>query len=69
MSARTCLQAIEETPRFRAGGIVDVCGGVIPRQDYQFLFDAGVAALFGPGTNVLAAAREVMDLAEGRGRN
>ena len=52
-----------------AGEIIVVCGGVIPRQDYQFLYDAGVAAIFGPGTNVLEAAKAVLDLAEGRGRN
>jgi methylmalonyl-CoA mutase len=62
-------QLIEALRSMGAGDMIVVCGGVIPRQDYQFLFDAGVAAVFGPGTNVLAAAREVMDLAEGRGRN
>jgi methylmalonyl-CoA mutase len=62
-------QLIESLREKGAGEIIVVCGGVIPRQDYQFLFDAGVAAVFGPGTNVLAAAREVMDLVEGRGRN
>jgi methylmalonyl-CoA mutase len=62
-------QLIEALRSAGAGDVIVVCGGVIPRQDYQFLFDAGVAAVFGPGTNVLAAAREVMDLAEGRGRN
>ena len=67
---KTLLPQLIETLREKgAGDIIVVCGGVIPRQDYQFLFDAGVAALFGPGTNVLAAAREVMDLVEGRGRN
>ena len=67
---KTLLPQLIETLREKgAGDIIVVCGGVIPRQDYQFLFDAGVAAVFGPGTNVLAAAREVMDLVEGRGRN
>jgi methylmalonyl-CoA mutase len=62
-------QLIEALRSAGAGDVIVVCGGVIPRQDYPFLFDAGVAAVFGPGTNVLAAAREVMDLVEGRGRN
>ncbi len=43
-------------------------GGVVPRQDYQFLFDHGVAAVFGPGTNVLDAARALVDLVEGKRR-
>ena len=41
-----------------AGEILVVCGGVIPQQDYGFLKDAGVAAIFGPGTNIPEAARE-----------
>ena len=39
-----------------------VCGGVIPSQDYQELFDAGVAAIYGPGTNIPQAAAEVIAL-------
>ena len=39
-----------------------VCGGVIPPQDYEFLDEAGVAAVFGPGTNIPEAAAEVLDL-------
>ncbi|MAZ71144.1 methylmalonyl-CoA mutase [Porticoccus sp.] len=39
-----------------------VCGGVIPTQDYQELFDAGVAAIYGPGTNIPQAAAEVIAL-------
>jgi methylmalonyl-CoA mutase len=42
--------------------IVVVVGGVVPAQDYEFLRDAGVAAVFGPGTNVPAAASEVLRL-------
>jgi methylmalonyl-CoA mutase len=52
-----------------AGNVIVVCGGVVPRQDYQFLHDHGVSAVFGPGTNVLDAARAVLDLMEGRRRN
>ncbi|MDH6264961.1 methylmalonyl-CoA mutase [Rhizobium sp. SG_E_25_P2] len=52
-----------------AGHIIVVCGGVIPRKDYQFLYGAGVAAVFGPGANVVDAARAVLDLAEGKLRN
>lgn len=46
--------------------MIVVVGGVVPRQDHQFLLDHGVAAVFGPGTNVLDAARSVLDLLEGR---
>ena len=42
--------------------IIVVCGGVIPQQDYDFLKMAGVAAIFGPGTNIPNAAKEVLDL-------
>jgi methylmalonyl-CoA mutase len=52
-----------------AGEIVVVVGGVVPRQDYQYLYDHGVAAVFGPGTNVLDAANAVLDLLEGKRRN
>jgi methylmalonyl-CoA mutase len=45
-----------------AGDILVICGGVIPQQDYRFLFDAGVKAIFGPGTNIPAAAKEILDL-------
>ena len=43
-----------------ASDILVVCGGVIPQQDYDFLREAGVGAIFGPGTNILHAAREVI---------
>ncbi|PSH56523.1 methylmalonyl-CoA mutase [Phyllobacterium sophorae] len=49
--------------------IIVICGGVIPRKDYNFLQEHGVSAIFGPGTNVVDAARAVLDLAEGRLRN
>jgi len=52
-----------------AENVVVVVGGVIPRQDYDFLLENGVAAVFGPGTNVLDAANTVLDLIEGRIRN
>jgi methylmalonyl-CoA mutase len=49
--------------------IIVVCGGVVPRGDYEFLTKAGVAAIFGPGTNVLDAMRGMLDLLEGVKRN
>jgi methylmalonyl-CoA mutase len=48
--------------------IVVVVGGVVPAQDYEFLHDAGVAAVFGPGTNIPAAASEVLGLLRHRRR-
>jgi methylmalonyl-CoA mutase len=45
-----------------AAEILVVCGGVIPAQDHQFLKSAGVAAIFGPGTNIPQAATEVLGL-------
>jgi methylmalonyl-CoA mutase len=48
------------------GDVTVIVGGVIPEQDYAFLLDAGVAAIFGPGTNVLAAAFSVLNQIEGK---
>ncbi|MEE4118954.1 MAG: methylmalonyl-CoA mutase [Paracoccaceae bacterium] len=45
-----------------AGDIIVVCGGVIPHQDYEFLKAAGVKAIFGPGTNIPAAAENILGL-------
>jgi methylmalonyl-CoA mutase len=42
--------------------IMVIVGGVIPHQDYQFLYDAGAAAIFGPGTSVSAAAIKMLEL-------
>ena len=48
--------------------IVVVCGGVIPPQDYEFLAEQGVAAIFGPGTNIPQAAHEILGLIRRRRR-
>jgi len=45
-----------------AGDIIVICGGVIPQQDYQFLYDNGVKAIFGPGTNIPKAAQDILGL-------
>jgi methylmalonyl-CoA mutase len=55
-------QLVEELRAVGAGNVVVVCGGVIPPRDYDALHRAGVAAVFGPGTNIPAAARKVLDL-------
>ena len=53
---------IEALRREGAGDILVVCGGVIPPKDYDFLKKAGVAAIYGPGTNIPAAAAEILGL-------
>ncbi len=57
---------IEALKAARAEDIIVVCGGVIPPQDYQALLDAGVAAIYGPGTNIPHAAAEVIGLVRRR---
>lgn len=53
-------QLIEELKRRGGSHIQITVGGVIPAQDYQFLYDAGVACIFGPGTRIPVAAIEVI---------
>jgi len=55
-------QLIEALRAAGAGDVLVVCGGVIPPGDHQFLRDTGVAAVFGPGTNIPTAASQVLDL-------
>jgi methylmalonyl-CoA mutase len=42
--------------------IMVVAGGVIPEQDYDFLYDAGCAGIFGPGTKIPSAAIEILEI-------
>ena len=55
-------QIIDELKRQGAEDILVVCGGVIPAQDYDALYKAGVSAIYGPGTNIPKAAAEVLEL-------
>jgi methylmalonyl-CoA mutase len=55
-------QLIEELRANGGGDILVVCGGVIPPQDHQELRDAGVVAIFGPGTHIPTAASDVLRL-------
>lgn len=55
-------QVIEELKKAGRSDILVVAGGVIPQKDYDYLFDAGVAAVFGPGTSIPIAAQEVLSL-------
>ncbi len=55
-------KTIEELKKRGAAHIVVVAGGVIPPQDYEFLFDKGVAAIFGPGTSIPQAAIDILNI-------
>jgi methylmalonyl-CoA mutase len=55
-------QVIEELKKLGRDDIMVICGGVIPAQDYQYLYDAGAVAIFGPGTSVSKAAIEILTL-------
>ncbi|MDH3789334.1 MAG: methylmalonyl-CoA mutase [Xanthomonadales bacterium] len=55
-------QVIEGLKKENAEDIIVICGGVIPPQDYDSMLALGVSAVFGPGTNILLAAHEVLDL-------
>ncbi|UWP92877.1 methylmalonyl-CoA mutase [Aliiroseovarius crassostreae] len=53
------VQALKEQG---AEDIIVICGGVIPQQDYDFLYESGVKAIFGPGTNIPEAAEKVLQI-------
>jgi len=55
-------QVIEELKNYGREDIMVIVGGVIPPQDYQFLFDAGAVAVFGPGTKISEAAIQILDV-------
>ena len=64
---RTLVPQLVEALR-QAGGddILVICGGVIPAQDYAQLRAAGTAAIYGPGTNIPEAARDILTLIRAR---
>jgi len=53
---------VEELKKLGRDDIMVICGGVIPSQDYKFLYDSGVVAIFGPGTSVAAAGKKVLSI-------
>ncbi len=55
-------QVLNQLKEMNAEDIIVICGGVIPEQDHQELLTAGVSAIFGPGTNILNAAQDVLEL-------
>lgn len=64
---KTLVPALVSAVKEQGGeDILVVCGGVIPQQDYDYLHQQGVAAVYGPGTNIPAAAAEILRLLRGR---
>lgn len=60
---KTLVPAVlAELQKLNRSDILVVVGGVIPRQDYEFLYDAGVVGIYGPGTNISKAAGDVLDI-------
>ena len=55
-------QVIDELKKYGRQDIMVIVGGVIPKQDYQFLFDAGAVAIFGPGTKISEAAISILEI-------
>ena len=55
-------QVIDELKKLGRPDIVVIAGGVIPAQDYDFLYKAGIAAIFGPGSSVTKSACEIMNI-------
>ncbi len=55
-------QVIEELKKLGRPDILVIAGGVIPAQDYDFLYKAGVAAIYGPGTSVVKAACQILEI-------
>ena len=58
-------QVIEELKNYGREDIMVVVGGVIPAQDYQYLFDSGAVAVFGPGTKISEAAIKILEILMG----
>ncbi len=58
-------QVIAELKKLGRDDIMVICGGVIPHQDYQFLYDAGIVGIFGPGSSVSEAAIEILGVLMG----
>ncbi|WP_225035605.1 methylmalonyl-CoA mutase [Winogradskyella sp. SM1960] len=55
-------QVIDELKKYGREDIMVIVGGVIPKQDYQYLFDAGAVAVFGPGTKISEAAIQILEI-------
>ena len=62
-------ELIKELRDMERGDVMVVVGGVIPKQDYEFLYGAGVTAVFGPGTVISKAAQEILNVLIGKSRD
>jgi len=59
---KTLVPAIVQALKAQgAGDIIVFVGGVIPKQDYDFLYEAGVKGIYGPGTPIPASAKDVLE--------
>ncbi len=56
---------VEALAEAGASEIIVICGGVIPQQDYDYLYQRGVKAIFGPGTNIPLAAKSILEIIQG----
>ncbi len=61
-------QVIEELRKLGAEDVLVVVGGVIPAQDYDFLYKSGATAIFGPGTVISEAAKQILNILLGERR-
>lgn len=59
-------QLVEELKKLGREDIIVICGGVIPAQDYDFLYEHGASAIFGPGTKIPEAGIKIMELIKER---
>lgn len=55
-------QLVDELRKLGREDIIVICGGVIPAQDYEFLYEHGASAIFGPGTKIPEAGKKIMEL-------
>jgi methylmalonyl-CoA mutase len=55
-------EVINELKKLGREDILVIAGGVIPKQDYQYLFDAGVLGVYGPGTKISEAAIDILQI-------
>ncbi len=59
-------QFLDALKRQSDENILTICGGVIPQKDYDFLYEAGIDAIFGPGTNIIEAAKQILEQLENK---
>ena len=59
-------QLVEELKKLGREDIIVICGGVIPAQDYDYLYEHGASAIFGPGTKIPEAGKKIMELIKER---